>query len=220
MRRLLAVVIALLVATTAAATERGLLVEVRTAPVDSAWWEHLDFVPRDTQVRGIAVNRIDPSWCKASELTEAAFPDSVRYGERGLEANLGAGQNGFSAKGSFEGRPLEIVLGIFESCGGESGNFVLVLAAGRPASSPGRIVQVERISARPVLMFLSIDPARGAIYMPSCFQCDHENKWQWDAKASRFMEQPEPDFGDIRGSGDDTFLSTETMFADKPTHTM
>ncbi|WP_144898822.1 hypothetical protein [Luteimonas cucumeris] len=166
MRWLLAAAIGLLIATTAVATERGLLVEVRPAPADSLWWTHLDFVPRDTQVRSIAVNRLDPSWCKASELTEAAFPDSVRHGERGLDAYLAGGQNGFSAKGSFDGRPLEIVLGIFESCGGESGNFLLVLAAGWPASSPDRIVQVERISARPVLMYLSVDPARGAIYMP------------------------------------------------------
>jgi hypothetical protein len=170
-------------------------VEVLPEPRDTLWWTRLRLVPLATNVRGIAASELDPRWCKVGELTEAAFPDPVRYGKGALEDYFNALDSGFSARGEFGGQPLDIVLGVFETCEGDAANFMLVLDAGRsPGSSRRRIVQLEKMSIRPVLMYLAADPANGAIYVPSCFQCDHIAKWLWDADAQRFESQPEPSF--------------------------
>lgn len=174
---------------------RDLRVEVRPAPGHQAWWMRTDIAPVGTRVRGIAAQQLDPAWCRASALSEEAFPDSVRYGTQGLDAYFARGRRGFSAEGSFDGRSLEIMLGIFESCRGETGNFLLVLAADRPVSAPGAVVQVEQISSQPVLMHMAADPARGEIFVSSCFQCDEVGRWQWQSASGRFIRQPEPDPG-------------------------
>jgi hypothetical protein len=174
---------------------RGLRVDVRPGPDHQAWWMRTDIAPFATRVRGIPAQQLDRAWCRASALSEAAFPDSVRHGTQGLDAHFARGRRGFSAEGSFGGRPLEVVLGIFESCRGESGNFLLVLEADRPVSASDAVLQVEQISSRPVLMHMAVDPARGEIFVSSCFQCDEVGRWRWHSASGRFIRQPEPDPG-------------------------
>jgi hypothetical protein len=196
MRGRLALAVVLALAALAGCRERlDVRVEVQPGPEHLAWWMRTVIAPVATRVRGIPAQRLDPAWCKAGALSEQAFPETVRHGTQGLDAYLGQAGRGFSVEASFGGRPLEIVLGVFQTCGGESGNFLLVLAADRPDSAPDAVVQVEQISSRPGLMHVAADPARGEIFVLSCFQCDEVGRWQWQGGPGRFVPQPEPDPG-------------------------
>lgn len=186
----------LIVALVGCATRGGVEAIVNPEPRGHSWWLRTTFVPHGTQVRGIPVKRIDPAWCKADELTEQALPEALRSSNSAPSAHFEPGISGFSAEGVFGGRPLQVVIGAYETCTGQASTFMLVLAADLPAWSPRKVVQVETLAQQPVMMYVSADPVRGVIYVPTCFQCDHIALWRWDAAHQRFVSEPDPEFGD------------------------
>jgi hypothetical protein len=146
------------------------------------------------EVRGIPVARLDPGWCSANVFSLDAFPQEVRRGDLGLDAMLAADAGAFSMRGTYGERPLEIMLGVYRSCAGAAGDFLLVLDATRSARDPQRIMQLEMLSTRPAFLYLMPASTPDAILIVSCFQCDHMGEWRWDRAGARFSAVPEPEF--------------------------
>lgn len=177
-------------------SQRPLQVVVAPEPADHAWWLRTSFVARGNQVRGIPARQLDPAWCHAGELSAQAFPEEARSGRDGLARHFGDSGGGFSASDVFAGRRLDLVLGIAGTCSGESATFLLVLDSSQAAGSPARVVQVQPVASPAAMTYLTTDAPRQAIYVPSCFQCDHVGEWRWDALQQRFVARPEPVFGE------------------------
>jgi hypothetical protein len=176
-----------------------LVVTIPPEPEGSVWWARTLLEARATSMRGIPAGRLGEGWCRVAEFDLAAFPGEAVDGEMGILHHVAPGTSPFTDTGTFEARPLELVLGVQDDCeGGGGSTFLLVLDAARPGPPADRIVQVEKVSTRPVFMYLRASPERGIVSIPSCFRCDHLGIWSWDADASRFVQRDdlEPFLGD------------------------
>lgn len=82
-------------------------------PSSYAWWVDAQFHPFETRVRGIPVNNIRASWCKATEFRKDLFPTD-------LAADLDGNQASFSIDGYFDGSkiPQTALIGVYETCRG------------------------------------------------------------------------------------------------------
>lgn len=187
---------ALLVVLSACSVRQGLQVSVAPTPASHAWWLRSTFNATGTEVRGIPARRLAPEWCNADAFNTHAFPPALRGGSDGLHAGLKATSGGFSLRGVYGQRTLDVVLGAYRSCAGQRGDFLLVLDAAKAANDPQRIVQVEVLSTEPVFLYLAPASTPDAIRVVSCFECDHIGEWRWNDAGQKFVMQPEPEFGD------------------------
>lgn len=185
---------ALLCALIGCSARQGLEISVVPTPAWHAWWLRSTFNATGREVRGIPVARLGPGWCNANVFSLDAFPPEVRSGDRGLDAMLAADAGAFSMRGTYGERPLEIMLGVYRTCAGAAGDFLLVLDATRSAREPQRIVQLEVLSTRPAFLYLMPTSTPEAIRIVSCFQCDHMGEWRWDPARARFSAVPDPEF--------------------------
>lgn len=192
--RLIASASALLLALSGCSARPGLQVAVNDTPASHAWWLRSTFQAKGSNVRGIPVAQLDPGWCNADAFSLEAFPRELRRNHDGLDAMLSANAGAFSLRGNFAQRSLDIVLGVYRSCAGGEGDFLLVLDAAKPAGDQQRIVQLEVLSAEPAFLYLMRASRPDAIRIVSCFECDHVGEWRWDSTRARFVAQPEPEF--------------------------
>lgn len=183
-------IVACFVAVTACSSQR-LLIELNPEPDGHAWWLRTDFQPRGKSIRGIAVKAFQPQWCAANEITLEAFPESVRTGGQWslnkMVSELGAR---FAMSGTFgSGEQLEVFLGAFNSCDGQRGIFLSVLAPGRGRGND-RIVQVEVLGSVPGFLYIEPDQDGGTFSIVSCFACDDLGQiYRWDANADKFIKR-------------------------------
>src|SRR5262249_53380267 len=58
-------------------------------PRRGAWWLDAEFHPFTTEVRGVPANKINKSWCKASELRKDLLPKKIVIEENGGDSMEG-----------------------------------------------------------------------------------------------------------------------------------
>jgi hypothetical protein len=188
MRGLIAVFLSLL--STGAIAGPGLQVAVAPDAGSQAWWMHTTLVPGGDAVRGIPLREFDAGWCAADEITLDAFPAAIRTdGSWPLDRLDPVAGSPFALGGDFgAGEPLEVILGAYRTCSGETRNFLAVIA---PERSDARVVQVESISAdRAVFQYLRADPSAG-FRIFSCMACDDMGRlYLWNAASGKFEKQP------------------------------
>jgi hypothetical protein len=185
------VVVVLLLA--GCATQSRLGVVVAREPDADAWWLRTQLEPGGRSVRGIPVDQFDAGWCAADEITTTPFPAAIRSsGPWPLDGKDGEAGPAFSLSGTFSAdEPMEVFLGAYRTCAGESRNFVAVLAPQR-GQGDERIVQVETVSAgKAVFLHLSPDAGGTGFRIYSCLACDDMGQhYLWSAASGKFERQP------------------------------
>lgn len=188
------ILVVLLSMSATGAAQPGLQIAVDPQFESQAWWMHTTLEPTGSEVRGIPIEEFDSGWCAADEITLDAFPAAIRTGGPWpLEAMVGQGRSPFSAEGDFgSGERLEVFIGAYRTCTGETRNFLAVFA---PARSQGRIVQVESISAgKAVFQYLAVDADGTGLRIYSCLACDDMGRrYLWSDASGTFELQPHVD---------------------------
>ncbi len=188
------ILVLLLLLSANGAAQPGLQAIVDPQGGSPAWWMHTTLEPTGGAVRGIPIEAFDSGWCAAGEITVDAFPVAIRTGGQWpLEAIAGQGGSPFSVEGDFgSGERLEVLIGAYRTCTGETRNFLAVLA---PARSEGRVVQVESISAgKAVFQYLVADADGRGLRIYSCLACDDMGRhYRWEAATGKFEVQTHVD---------------------------
>ena len=152
------------------------------APDYMAWWLRTEYRPFGTDVRGIPVAKIRPGWCKANEFRKDLFPpDEAEYFKRS--------ELSFAVDGFFDGSRTRqtALVGVYETCKGKRGAFLLVLAM--PEGKPPAIRFIREIPGeREFAMVTVVDPS--TITMFHCMECDHMSKFKWSKTKRSFILLP------------------------------
>jgi hypothetical protein len=114
---------------------------VAPEPQVYAWWLRTEFHPFDVEVRGISIGKIRATWCKATEFRKDLFPSNL---QSELDQSRGLS---FAVDGFFNGSKTKqtALVGVYESCAGEKGTFLLVLDS--PRSGPPTIRFIQEMPA-------------------------------------------------------------------------
>jgi hypothetical protein len=151
-----------------------------------AWWLYTAYHPFGTDVRGIPVAKIRSGWCKANEFRKELFPAEYRE-------DLEEAGSSFAIDGIFDGSKLRqtALAGVYETCKGERGAFVLLLAW--PKGKPPIIRFVHEMPGEIAFTILSV-PDRSTIKMRYCLECDHLDRWKWSRTKKRFVMLPSDEY--------------------------
>ncbi|RZT92547.1 hypothetical protein [Rivibacter subsaxonicus] len=171
------------------------LVVVEPGPDYLAWWRRARIQPSGTRVRGLPIERLQPEWCAADELSRERFPDGV-FIDAGGRDQLKAGDYRFTLEGPqiAKGRRLIALVGVSMRCDGELGHFLVVLDP-TPRGLKLRFLQERPFdgSALTVLQPVSEDVFRWL----ACLGCRDGLSIRWDAEQRLFRARPlrpaEPD---------------------------
>jgi hypothetical protein len=151
-------------------------VVVSPVPGYQAWWLRTEFRPFGTEVRGIPVGQIRSTWCKATEFRRELFPKE-------LDADIADAS--FTVDGNFDrsGMAQSALVGVYETCAGERGSFLLVLASPSNATPVVRFVH-EWPGDR---QFTVISRRRdNSIEVSHCMDCDDLSTLKWSRSQRRF----------------------------------
>jgi hypothetical protein len=153
-----------------------------------AWWVVAQFHPFTTEVRGIPVNTIRKSWCKATELRKDLLPRDVMIDEKGGDAMEGFS---FALEGNFDGSANKQValVGVYEECSGKTGHFFLILD--QPAVGKPKVRFLNTVQDAHPFAALSMDDGR-TISIWACMDCDNVSKLKWDRNRRKFIWLPNP----------------------------
>jgi len=147
-----------------------------------AWWLRTEYHPFGSDIRGIPVAKIRPGWCKVNELRRDMFPDD-------LAVYFGDNKSPFAVDGFFDGSKTKhtALAGVYESCKGERGAFLLIVAwrAGKP---PLIRHLVELPGERQFAVVSASDDA--TITLQHCLECDHVSEYKWSRSKKRFVLLP------------------------------
>jgi hypothetical protein len=154
------------------------------------WWLDAEFHPFTTEVRGIPANKINKSWCKATEFRKDLLPKEIVIEENGgdsMEGEDGFSGFSFALEDNFDGsaRKQIALVGVYEDCSGKTGNFFMILdqAAGRFKVRFLSAFQTDR-------QFLALHKEGKMIEVYYCLGCDHFSRLQWDRKQKKFVWLP------------------------------
>ena len=179
--KLLALLVILIPAISSA--QQSAFLTTAPQPESYAWWLRTEYHPFGTDVRGIPVARIRAHWCKANEFRKDLFPPDLAEGF--------AGDQSFAIDGFFDGSKTKqtALVGVYETCKGERGAFLLVLALPEGKSPVIRLIR-EIPGEREFAILYSVDDSTIAVM--HCLECDHISKFKW-AKAKRHFVLLPPD---------------------------
>jgi hypothetical protein len=160
-----------------------------TAPTPNgyAWWLRTEYHPFGTDVRGIPVAKIRHGWCRANEFRKDLFPPDEA-------ASFEGSRPGFAVDGFFDGSKTRqtALVGVYETCKGRRGAFLLVMAL--PEGKPPVVKFVQEIPGeREFAMVYAEDASTVAMY--HCMECDQVSKYRWNKARKRFVLLP-PDPGE------------------------
>lgn len=183
MKRILLAWSFLMLTMAASTAQSNDFVSIAPEPSMYAWWLRAQFHPFETQVRGIPVRRLRATWCKASEFRKDLFPPE-------LASDLEDGVS-FSVDGDFDGSKIRqtALIGVYETCTGERGSFLLILARPSGGSPVIRFLHEFRglefgvVAARP----------DATVQVFHCMECDHLTRFKWSKSKKRFRQLP-PEF--------------------------
>lgn len=162
-------------------------VSIRPEPTYYARWLRADFHPFATQVRGIPVKQLRASWCKANEFRKELFPPD-------LAADFEhTGGLAFSVDGSFDSSkvPQTALIGVYETCSGQRGSFLLILA--RPPGKPATIRFVHEF--RELQFGILAMRSAATINVFHCMECDHLDRFEWSKTKKQFVRLKPADEG-------------------------
>jgi hypothetical protein len=170
----------LVLAVAIASAQQANFVETTPEPQSYAWWLRTEFHPFEAEVRGIPVGKIRPTWCRATEFRKELFPPDLAW-----DIEHGGGPT-FSVDGFFEGSKINetALVGVYESCKGERGTFLLVLAwppGGQPAL---RFVHEMPKEHQFAVLLLQRDSTISVFH---CMECDHVTEFKWSKSKRRFV---------------------------------
>ncbi|MBR0685101.1 hypothetical protein JQ594_04185 [Bradyrhizobium manausense] len=154
-----------------------------------AWWVIADFHPFTTEVRGIPVNQIRKSWCKATEFRKDLIPRELLFD--GNTDAMAAVNMSFAIEGRFDGTAtVQVALvGVFEECDGPKGRFILILD--QPVDGTPKIRFVNAVRADH--QFGALQKGKdNSIVAWACMECDDFSVLKWDRKKRKFDWQPDP----------------------------
>jgi hypothetical protein len=151
-------------------------VTVDPEPQAYAWWLRARFHPFETEVRGIPVQAIRKTWCKASEFRRDLFPKDLDIDD-GLS---------FAIDGSFDGSKNRqtALVGAYETCDGVSGTFLLILDRLRQGPSAIRFVNERKTDHQFAILRSQRD---SSIMMWHCMSCDDGAQLKWSRPKHRFV---------------------------------
>jgi hypothetical protein len=150
-----------------------------------AWWLHTQYHPFATEVRGIPLAKLRSNWCKANEFRTDLFPAEYR---KDIDYSREFGQ-AFAIDGLFDGSKIKqtALTGVYETCKGERGAFVLVLAW--PEGKPPAIRFLRELPGEIAFTILSVSDA-STIAVLYCLDCDHVDRWRWSKTKKSFVLLP------------------------------
>jgi hypothetical protein len=184
MKRILLASLLLMLTVAAGKAESNDFVGIAPEPSIYAWWLRARFQPFERQVRGIPVGKIRATWCRATEFRKDLFPPDAA-------SDLAQSDLSFSIDGYFDGSKIRqtALIGAYETCGGERGSFLLVLA--RPQGKSPAVRFVDEIPDQQFgLLAASPD---STIHVFHCMDCDHRTSFKWDKSKRRFARLPPPE---------------------------
>ncbi len=157
-------------------------VKIAPEPKSDVWWLRAEFHPFETAVRGIPISAIRKSWCKATEFRKELFPPEAKsdFDHRGDLA--------FSIEGSFDGSKTRqtALIGVYETCAGKRGSFLLVLA--RPSSPRPKIMFVHEMPDDEFGMLMALPDLTIQVF--HCLECDSATQFRWDKARRHFVQLP------------------------------
>jgi len=157
-------------------------VKITPEPKSHAWWLRAEFQPFGTDIRGIPLARINRTWCQVTEFRNELFPPEA------MPDLTHSGGLAFSADGFFDGSRIRqtALIGVYQSCTGQKGSFLLVLA-----NPPGKPATVRYVHAMPDVQFGMLAALPDAtIQVFHCLECDNSTKFRWDKRRKRFVQLP------------------------------
>ena len=149
----------------------------------AAWWLRASFNPMHTEVRGIPLKSIDPTWCKATEYTEELMKDLLAQEQAG-QTMKAAGLT-FAVEGHFDRSGVKQVAltGVYQGCGGRKGAFLLIIDAGTTT--------VRFLNRTPgEAQFAAVGADNADIHFTTCLECDGDGVLRWNASKGRFAWVP------------------------------
>jgi hypothetical protein len=161
--------------------QQNAFLTISPQPEGYAWWLRTEYHPFGTEVRGIPVSRIRANWCKANEFREDLFPSDL--------AQSFTGHDAFAIDGHFDGSRImqTALVGVYETCKGKRGAFLLVLAL--PQGKPPAIrLTVEIPGEHEFARLFGVDDS--TIGVLHCMECDHISKFKWNKAKRRFVLLP------------------------------
>jgi len=162
----------LLAAAEAGRTQQVDFAKIAPGPKSAAWWLRVEFHPFGKEIRGIPIAKIRPTWCKATEFRNDLFPP-----EATPDLTRGDGL-AFSIDGSFDGARIRqtALIGVYESCTGARGSFLLVLAY--PPGEPSAVRFVHEMPDEQFGMLRALPDSTIVVF--HCLECDLVTKFKWD----------------------------------------
>jgi hypothetical protein len=156
-------------------------VSIEPEPRNYAWWLRAEFQPFELQVRGIPVGKIRATWCKATEFRKDLFPSRPA-------SDLERSALSFSIDGNFDGSKIKqtALIGVYETCSGKRGSFLLLLA-----QPPGKTPTIRFVHEMPEVQFgMLLALPDSTIQVFHCMECDHITSFKWDKSKGRFVRLP------------------------------
>jgi len=159
-------------------TQSNSFVTIAPQPSGSAWWLRAQFRPFEVEVRGIPLAKISASWCKATEFRKELFPPEAA-------ADIALGYASFSIDGHFDGSKLRqtALIGVYETCSGQRGSFLLVLA--HPQGKPPDIRFLHEFPGTEFGMLMVLPDSTIQVF--HCMECDNATGFRWDKSKKRFV---------------------------------
>ena len=179
MKRLILAVSCLTTTLVAGNAQTNDFVSIASEPSNYAWWLRAQFRPFELQVRGVPVREIRDTWCKATEFRKSLFPP-------GPASDLEQNDASFSIDGLFDGSKVRqtALVGVYETCKGQRGSFLLILEKPQGKSPIIRFVQ-----EMPGVQFGTLRTSPDAtIQVFHCMECDHATSFKWSKSKRRFVQ--------------------------------
>jgi hypothetical protein len=165
---------------------------IPTEPSKVAWWVKVEFEPVHTEIRGIPIGRLDPSWEKASELMRPGIPKPPSNDFR-VEV-MDENHLVFSRKGDFDhDGKLELALtGVYLDRQGKKGTFLLILKSQGPRWAK---LYLESWPGKPGFQALSRNSPGVEVW--TCMYCEGVSYLDWKPSKRRFVwRKRDPDDSD------------------------
>jgi hypothetical protein len=159
-------------------------VVVAPEPQRHAWWLRAEFYPFHTEIRGIPVAEIDRNWCRATEFTEDLVSPRL-FTDDGLPTMAEAGF-AFAVEGYFDDSQVKqtALVGVYETCAGEKGDFMLILDQGSNGLPTVRYLLAQP-NRQPFSMLQALPD--GSLAFAMCMDCDAGGTIKWNKAKGRFV---------------------------------
>jgi len=185
--RVIAALSCVFVFTAAAARAEQSFMTLDETSGGGAWWVVAEFRPFTTEVRGIPVNKIRKSWCKATELRKDLLPKEIVIDQNGGSDSMEG--YSFALEGNFDGSATKQIalVGVYEECSGKTGHFFMILDQPVVGRTKVRFLS----SAQDPHPFAALTVDDKTITVWACLECDYFATLKWDRKRRKFVWLPE-----------------------------